>query len=248
MNIWNHPLAAQIVRPLPGETLSPAVVKRNERYKEVIRKCISSSYDEHAADQNLKQLARKRLKDKTTTKSITMRNHTWITLSLPILKPDFEDLGLTSAKYNDLTYRIIHCNLSYMKPDETRPNEVSYFNIEFYGKDKQLHPHVHIYTPHVLGKARIIRDFHRYFKLPKNFIDVKDGFSAARETRLHYLWGDKQESKLEQVDLDKQMRENLGLNDVYEIDYLTRDNTPSPASHSWYAWNDNITFDGKPLP
>lgn len=171
-----------------------------------------------------------------------MRNHTWITVGLPILRPDFEDLGLTAAKYQDLTYRIINCHLAYVTPDENRPGEVSFFNIEFYGKDKQLNPHFHLYVPHVIGKTRIIRDFERYFKLPKNFIDVRDGFSAARETRLHYLWGDKKESKLDQVDLDQQMRENLGLQNVYEIDHATKDTTPLPASHSWHAWNDNFTL------
>lgn len=207
-NIFKHPLSAQIKMRFPGEPpLSPRTLERNERYRQVIIKCIENDLS-HKAEE--KSIINKRLKDNSKKKS-KMRNHTFVTISLPILGKDFEDLGHTHYKYNELVNDLNSCPFEYL--------ENAFYCIEFYGQDLQLHPHIHILINHVMSPARLIRDFSRKFKIAKNFIDVKPGLSACLDTRMNYIQGIKIDEKTPQVIKDNEMRESLDLKNWYEINY-----------------------------
>lgn len=207
LNIFKHPLASQIKMRFPGEPpLSPRTLERNERYKQVIIKCIENDLAVKADERNI---INKRLKENSKKKS-KMRNHTFVTISLPIVGKDFEDLGHTHDKYHEIVYDWLNtCPFEYL--------EGALYTIEFYGQELQLHPHIHILINHVMSPARVIRDFSRKFKIAKNFIDVKPGLSASLDTRMNYIQGIKIDDKMPQVIKDREMRESLGLKNYYEI-------------------------------
>lgn len=207
LNWIKHPLAAQIKMRFPGQPpLSPRTLERNERYKQVIIKCIENDL---AAKAEEKTFINKQLRNNSKSKS-KMRNHTFVTISLPIVEPDFQDLGHTHMKYHSIVDNWLNlCPFEYL--------DGATYCIEFYGQELQLHPHIHILINHVMSPARLIRDFSRKFKIAKNFIDVKPGLSASLETRQNYIQGIKIDDKTPQVIKDKEMRLSLELEDYYEI-------------------------------
>lgn len=91
---------------------------------------------------------------------------------------------------------------------------------EFYGKNLQYHPHIHLLwqTNTKLDRKRIINKVAKYFSIEKNFVDYQYGcYKHLYNKRLDYISGIKRTEKKEQLDKDKEFREQNNLDCYYAL-------------------------------
>lgn len=134
----------------------------------------------------------------------TKQPHTFITISLPA--EDFE---------KDFSDDVKKC----MNRNSAMLNGNSYmFNLEFFGKKGELHPHTHILIKGGgMDKSKIIRAFSRQFKIKDNFVDVqRSDCGRLYAQRVGYIKGEKQESKMKGVEKDDEFRKKYGIDKFYE--------------------------------
>jgi len=107
------------------------------------------------------------------------------------------------------------------------------FCLEFYGKELEMHPHVHLLIKgNGMDKAKIIRAFSRGFDIKPNFIDYKAGKKHdLHQKRVNYINGDKVERKLKQIEADEKFRVKNNINKIYYININAEEpelQTPPP--------------------
>lgn len=112
-------------------------------------------------------------------------------------------------------------------PDELNPKfkykylDESIFCYEFFGKELQFHPHIHMLVEaydngKIIPKSTIVRDFSRALKVDNNFIDVKSEPWLYNKRRA-YILGDKKEEKMEQINMDREYRLKNNIDEYYTI-------------------------------
>lgn len=133
-------------------------------------------------------------------KKFTFR-HIFITISLPT------NIDITLMKEFD--------------PDLMNLNPLEcLWCLEFYGKDLQYHPHIHLLmkTQKKLDRKRIIDKLSKMFDVAPNFIDYKFGSTKLMyNKRLAYIQGDKTETKSAQLIKDEKFRVENNIKSHYKL-------------------------------
>lgn len=129
------------------------------------------------------------------------KKHHFVTISLDPKKPINTDELNPKFKYKYL--------------------EESIFCYEFFGKELQYHPHIHMLVEaypngKIIPKSTILRDLSRALKVNNNFIDIKSE-PWLYNTRRSYILGDKKEEKKEQLNMDKEYRLKNNIDEYYTI-------------------------------
>lgn len=92
--------------------------------------------------------------------------------------------------------------------------------IELHSTDGTQNHHVHILSTQV-NKHRAIRDLSRYFKLPKEHIDIKNAEKCELyDKRSNYIQGIKQDKKSEAIELDRKVLDDLDIQQIYSIENI----------------------------
>ncbi len=92
--------------------------------------------------------------------------------------------------------------------------------LELYSTNMTRNHHVHILSTFA-AKTRIIRDLSRYFKVPKENVDVKSSDKCELyDKRSNYILGNKQELKTEAIEADTKELENQNIKQIYEIENI----------------------------
>ncbi|AKV62299.1 putative replication initiation protein, partial [Sicyonia brevirostris associated circular virus] len=128
------------------------------------------------------------------------RRHQFITVALP---QTYDLKKLVSQIENELRYDWIIG---------------AYVRVENFS-DTGENLHLHILKDGQYTKTKIIRDLSRKFKVEKNFINVKSSNKEVDyENRYNYILGNKKDAgKLENVQKDKEWRENNDINEIYNL-------------------------------
>lgn len=88
------------------------------------------------------------------------------------------------------------------------------FTVEAF-TDGGYRPHIHLLILNTsIRPSRIIETFSKLFSCPKNMIEVAT-MTYDFDKKFKYLKGEKQESKIEYVINDKELRQTLGVPDIY---------------------------------
>ena len=111
-------------------------------------------------------------------------------------------------------------NLKEFIPDYNLDPISSQWCFEFYGKELQFHPHIHllIKTKKKLDKKRIISKIAKKLKIKENFIDYQ--FSNSKllfQKRENYIKGNKTSLKNNQLIKDAEFRYNHDIQDFYKM-------------------------------
>ena len=92
--------------------------------------------------------------------------------------------------------------------------------LEIFSSNLTRNHHVHILAPWVV-KTRAIRDLSRYFKVPKENVDVKHGHECELyDKRSDYINGHKKELKSEAIDADTKYLDEHNIQQVYLIENI----------------------------
>jgi hypothetical protein len=92
--------------------------------------------------------------------------------------------------------------------------------LEIFSTNMTKNHHVHILSTWVI-KTRAIRDLSRYFKVPKENVDVKHGEDCQLyDKRSNYINGIKKELKSEAIDADTKYLDELNIPQVYQIENI----------------------------
>ena len=99
-------------------------------------------------------------------------------------------------------------------------NIVDYiFSYEFYSDNgNKFNPHIHIFLYGNQHKGNTIKLFSRFFKVEKNFVDLKKTYNRQQSINsINYIKGEKKDKqKLKSVDKDKIYRQEHNLEDYYQ--------------------------------
>lgn len=152
--------------------------------------------------QNEKQKIRQQEKlnelKKKALKELSLTKWRWVTISVkPTMQPaTMAELAASVTK-----------NKPYIKYAYT---------LEFTGKENQYHPHIHLlYEINGSKKSADIKQFMRKFGVAHNFVDINEISEKELKDKLCYIKGEKQESKLEQVEKDILIRKENNLKNYY---------------------------------
>ena len=97
---------------------------------------------------------------------------------------------------------------------------IAYARLELFSTNMTRNHHVHILSSFAV-KTRIIRDLSRYFKVPKQNIDVKHGEKCELyDTRYNYIQGDKKELKSEAISADQKELDEKNIQQIYAIENI----------------------------
>ncbi len=126
-------------------------------------------------------------------------SHQFITVALP------NEYCLSTLKHNLM-------NISYSYLTNALARVENFSNV---GENL----HIHILKKGNYQKSKIIRDLSRTFKVDKNFIDVVSSKSTVKYfNTLRYIKGEKvDEEKMENVELDKQWRQDNYIDEIYYL-------------------------------
>lgn len=142
--------------------------------------------------QKLKDLKKKALKELSLTK------WRWVMISC---KPDMQP-----AKLAELAESVV----------KNKPFRKYAYCLEFTGEKQQYHPHVHLlYEINDSKPSADIKQFMRKFDTINNCVNIDEIMENQLKEKLCYIKGEKQESKLWQVKLDKEIREKNNIKDFY---------------------------------
>ncbi len=141
--------------------------------------------------QKLKDIRKKVLKETGSTK------YRWITISLP----------------KESTPKEIYLKISSLV--KNKPFRKHAYCMEFFGKDEQYHPHIHMVYERVGKPSHDNKAILRKFDIKPNFLDYQEINSDRLEEKLKYIKGDKQLDKLDQVEKDEILLKNNNLEKYY---------------------------------
>lgn len=143
-------------------------------------------------NQKLNELKKKALKELSLTK------WRWVTISCkPTLQP---------VEMAELVASVV----------KNKPYRKYAYTLEFYGKELQYHPHIHLlYEINGSKRSADIKQFMRKFGVANNFVDIKEISEKELKDKLCYIKGEKQESKIEQVEKDILLKQKNNLKNYY---------------------------------
>ncbi len=92
--------------------------------------------------------------------------------------------------------------------------------LEIFSTNMQRNHHVHILSTQA-AKTRIIRDLSRYFKVPKENVDVKQSDKCELyDKRSNYIHGVKKDLKSEAIEADTKVLDELNIPQIYTIENI----------------------------
>lgn len=141
-------------------------------------------------------------------------------IELKVLKENKLDIyrWVTISLKKDETPKSVHSKISSLV--KNKPFRTYAYCIEFYGKDDQYHPHIHMLYRKVGKLNADIKAIKNKFKIEPNFIDYKEINQERFSEKLRYIKGEKQEVKLDQVEKDTILLEKNDLKKYYICDEL----------------------------
>ena len=132
-------------------------------------------------------------------------------------KESFRHLFITLSLDPTKSFRFYYENFD---PHKIKLSNYYLWCFEFFGKDLQYHPHIHLLfrTNKKLDRKRIINKLSRMLEIKSNFIDYE--FSTSKilyKKREEYIKGIKTDNKEEQIQKDNEFRDNYELLPFYEL-------------------------------
>lgn len=92
--------------------------------------------------------------------------------------------------------------------------------LELFSTNMTRNHHVHILSTFA-AKTRIIRDLSRYFRIPKENVDVKVSDKCELyDKRNDYILGNKKEIKSEAIEADAKVLAELNIPQIYQIENI----------------------------
>lgn len=146
---------------------------------------------------------------KKVNKELQSTQYRWITITLP-------------KEYTPLE---VHKKMSSLVKNKPFRNHA--YCYEFTGKEAQYHPHIHFLYEKFDKPNRDDKAICRKFNIKDNFIHKMNINENNLNEKLQYIFGNKQEDKLEQVELDTIIlrKNNLKKYYIQNIDAPQRKNT-----------------------
>lgn len=130
-------------------------------------------------------------------------------------KPTYKWLTITFSK--ELSPSQIESHQLNLMKKKLYENSVSV--IEFTGAEGQYHPHIHSLIlsekTKTFQKNKLLKDISRICKVKMNFVDISDE-PALFHTRCNYIYGQKKDLKMSQVEADRKVRMEHSFKEVYE--------------------------------
>lgn len=131
-------------------------------------------------------------------------------------KPMYKWLTITFPK--DTSPKDLEAQQLNLSKKKLYENSVSV--LEFTGAEGQYHPHIHSLLltekTKTFQKNKLLKDISRICKVNTNFVDIGDE-PALFHTRCNYIYGQKKDLKMSQVEADQKLRNEHSLKEVYEI-------------------------------
>ena len=132
-------------------------------------------------------------------------------------KESFRHLFLTLSLDPTKPFQFYYENFD---PHKIKLSNYYIWCFEFFGKDLQYHPHIHLLfrTNKKLDRKRIINKLSKMLEIKSNFIDYE--FSTSKllyNKREEYIKGIKTDKKEEQIKKDNEFRDNYELLSFYEL-------------------------------